>query len=111
MTMRVNPIFGFLGSGKTTLVRRILEERASIEPTAVIVNEFGDIGIDADIIAGDAVIASIDGTLVIMNLSDGKERWRYEISDEITSPAIVNGMILVGTDEGQVLAFGEKGRK
>jgi len=55
MTMRVNPIFGFLGSGKTTLVRRILEERASIEPTAVIVNEFGDIGIDADIIAGDAV--------------------------------------------------------
>jgi outer membrane protein assembly factor BamB len=63
------------------------------------------------VIAGDAVIASIDGTLVIMNLSDGKERWRYEISDEITSPAIVNGMILVGTDEGQVLAFGEKGRK
>ena len=55
MTMRVNPIFGFLGSGKTTLVRRILAERAATEPTAVIVNEFGDVGIDGDIIGSEAV--------------------------------------------------------
>ncbi len=53
--MRVNPILGFLGSGKTTLVRRILAERAATEPTAVIVNEFGDVGIDGDIIGGEAV--------------------------------------------------------
>jgi G3E family GTPase len=36
---------GFLGSGKTTLLNRLLREPALAE-TAVIINEFGDIGID-----------------------------------------------------------------
>ncbi len=53
--MRLNLIFGFLGSGKTTLVRRILTGRASSQPMAVIVNEFGDIGIDGDILEGNNV--------------------------------------------------------
>ena len=53
--MRLNLIFGFLGSGKTTLVRRILTERAGGQPTAVIVNEFGDVGIDGDILQGNNV--------------------------------------------------------
>lgn len=53
--MRLNLIFGFLGSGKTTLLRRILSERAGDQPTAVIVNEFGDVGIDGDILQGNNV--------------------------------------------------------
>ncbi len=53
--MRLNLIFGFLGSGKTTLVRRILCERAGNQSTAVIVNEFGDVGIDGDILKGNNV--------------------------------------------------------
>ena len=52
---RVNLLFGFLGSGKTTLVRRILHERGAERPTAVIVNEFGDVGVDGDVIAGSNV--------------------------------------------------------
>jgi G3E family GTPase len=40
---------GFLGAGKTTLVNRILSAPESGK-TAVIVNEFGDIGIDGDLI-------------------------------------------------------------
>ncbi len=50
--MRVNLLFGFLGSGKTTLVRRILAERAQRQPLAVIVNEFGEVGIDGAILEG-----------------------------------------------------------
>lgn len=53
--MRLNLIFGFLGSGKTTLVRRILTERAGSQAMAVIVNEFGDVGIDGDILEGNSV--------------------------------------------------------
>ena len=53
--MLVNPICGFLGSGKTTLMRRIIEERGSREPMAVIVNEFGDVGIDGAILSGQSV--------------------------------------------------------
>ncbi len=53
--MRVNLLFGFLGSGQTTLVRRLLSERGGDLPMAVIVNEFGDVGVDGDIIAGKNV--------------------------------------------------------
>lgn len=55
MTMRVNLLFGFLGSGKTTLVRRLLSERGRAVKTAVIVNEFGEVGVDGDILRGNAV--------------------------------------------------------
>lgn len=53
--MRVNLLFGFLGSGKTTLARHLLAERAPDVKTAVIVNEFGEVGIDGDILRGDNV--------------------------------------------------------
>ena len=42
-------ITGFLGAGKTTLVRHVLEN-ADGRRLAVIVNEFGDVGIDGDIL-------------------------------------------------------------
>jgi len=50
--VRLNMLFGFLGSGKTTLARRILTERSGGEKMAVIVNEFGDVGIDGTILEG-----------------------------------------------------------
>jgi G3E family GTPase len=53
--VRVNLLFGFLGSGKTTLVRRLLETRTSDRPMAVIVNEFGDVSIDGQILEGRSV--------------------------------------------------------
>ena len=42
-------VTGFLGSGKTTLVRNMLESAAGLR-IAVIVNEFGELGIDGDIL-------------------------------------------------------------
>jgi len=46
----VTVLTGFLGSGKTTLLNRLLRE-PDLQGTAVIVNEFGEIGIDHDLIA------------------------------------------------------------
>ena len=42
-------ITGFLGSGKTTLLARMLKH-ASMAKTAVIINEFGEIGLDHDLV-------------------------------------------------------------
>jgi G3E family GTPase len=53
--MRVNLLFGFLGSGKTTLAKHLLAQRDSDMKTAVIVNEFGEVGIDGDILRGSNV--------------------------------------------------------
>lgn len=49
----VTLLTGFLGSGKTTLVNRLLTERAQV-PMAVVVNEFGDVGIDGRLVVGSS---------------------------------------------------------
>jgi len=45
-----NIITGFLGSGKTTLIRHLLQHKPTHERWAVLVNEFGEIGIDASLL-------------------------------------------------------------
>ncbi len=47
----VTVLTGYLGAGKTTLLNRILTERHG-KRYAVIVNEFGEIGIDNDLVVG-----------------------------------------------------------
>ena len=41
---------GFLGAGKTTLLKRILAWESDLSDTVVLVNEFGDVGIDGDLL-------------------------------------------------------------
>jgi cobalamin biosynthesis protein CobW len=45
-------ITGFLGAGKTTLVRHVLAHAPKGKRIALIINEFGDLGVDKDILAG-----------------------------------------------------------
>src|SRR5262245_58274158 len=60
----VTLLVGFLGSGKTTLATRILSEQHD-QRIAVIVNEFGDVGIDGQLIVGvdDNVVELSNGCL------------------------------------------------
>ncbi len=48
----VNVITGFLGSGKTTLLQRLLRS-PSLQNTAVLVNELGEIGLDHHLLQND----------------------------------------------------------
>jgi G3E family GTPase len=49
--MIVDIVFGFLGAGKTTFITRVLKEWGLEEKTVVLVNEFGEVGIDGDLLA------------------------------------------------------------
>jgi G3E family GTPase len=56
---------GYLGSGKTTLVNRILANRQGIR-FAVIVNDIGEVNIDASLIQKGGVVGSKDDSLVAL---------------------------------------------
>ncbi|MEX3011603.1 GTP-binding protein [Hoeflea sp. TYP-13] len=60
----VSVLTGFLGSGKTTLLNRLLKD-PELRDTAVIINEFGDVGIDHLLVeqSSDGVIELSDGCL------------------------------------------------
>src|SRR6478609_9084184 len=60
----VTILTGFLGAGKSTLLNRILKDPA-MNDAAVIINEFGDVGIDHLLVesSGDAIIELSDGCL------------------------------------------------
>jgi G3E family GTPase len=56
---------GYLGSGKTTLLNRILLNRKGIR-FAVIVNDIGEVNIDAELIQKGGVVAQSDDNLVAL---------------------------------------------
>ncbi len=55
----VNLITGFLGSGKTSLLQRLLSDPA-LADTAVLINEFGEVGLDHHL------LERIDDTMVLL---------------------------------------------
>ena len=56
---------GYLGSGKTTLLNRILANKKGIK-FAVIVNDIGEVNIDADLIEKGGVVGQTDGSMVAL---------------------------------------------
>ncbi len=64
-TIPVLLLTGYLGSGKTTLVNKILTNGKGIK-FAVIVNDIGEVNIDADLIAKDGVVGRRDESLVAL---------------------------------------------
>lgn len=68
MTTKEIPVLlltGYLGSGKTTLVNHILSNKQGIK-FAVIVNDIGEVNIDADLIQKGGVVGKKDESLVAL---------------------------------------------
>lgn len=63
----VTIITGFLGSGKTSLIRNILQNNQG-RRIAVLVNEFGELGIDGELLKACQVCDEEDGPIVANNI-------------------------------------------
>lgn len=63
----VTVITGFLGAGKTTLVRHLLQNNQG-RRIAVLVNEFGEVGIDGDLLQSCQVCEDETGTPINSNI-------------------------------------------
>jgi G3E family GTPase len=75
-------VTGFLGSGKTTLIKRLLDKPEGAG-TAVVVNEFGEIGIDDALLrsSSDATVLLGNGCLCCNMRSDLQEALRSLFAD------------------------------
>lgn len=81
MPKEITIITGFLGAGKTTFLNKVLEAFSSTK-FAIIENEFGKIGIDADlIIKPDNSIYELSNGCLCCNLNDDL----YDILNELTT--------------------------
>jgi len=57
-----NIVMGFLGAGKTTAILNLLKQKPADEKWAVLVNEFGQVGIDGAVFAAsDAIVREVAG--------------------------------------------------
>ena len=85
-------VSGFLGAGKTTLVRHLLEEaQAQGVRTAVVSNEFGELGIDQALLgtqAGQSYV-ELEGGCVCCKLSDELVTTLQRIHEEVHPDRVV----------------------
>ena len=62
MKPKVHLFAGFLGTGKTTLLRHLMAEKPAAEQWLIVVNEFGEIGIDGAVLGDNGIpVAEIAG--------------------------------------------------
>jgi len=56
------------------------------------------------VVCGDTVVVgSFDGRLYGVSLAEGAERWAYDLGSPVTaSPAVSDGWIVIGTEDGTV---------
>jgi G3E family GTPase len=101
-------VTGFLGSGKTTLIRSLLA-RPEAANTAVVVNEFGEIGIDQTLLraSSDATVLLGNGCLCCTVRTDLQESLRALFAERATGAVPSFERVIIETsglaDPGPVL--------
>ncbi|WP_419838292.1 CobW family GTP-binding protein [Candidatus Poriferisodalis sp.] len=101
----VTVIGGYLGAGKTTLANHVL--RHSGERVAVIVNDFGEISIDEDlIVAADGDKLTLANGCICCTLADGFAAALMQVRSAGTAPARLLIEASGVADPAQVAAYG-----
>lgn len=98
MTVPVTILTGFLGSGKTTLVNRILREPMG-ERIAVIENEYGAVGVDAEFLAssGEETIIQLENGCLCCTVRGDLARALHELARQASEKRVEFERVLIET--------------
>ena len=88
--VKVDVISGFLGAGKTTLIKSLFKSRLKNEKTVLIENEFGEIGVDGAFLKDSGVeIKEINSGCICCSLVGDFSKSMCEIVDKFNPDRII----------------------
>ena len=87
---KIDIISGFLGAGKTTLIKKLLSEALTGEKVVLIENEFGEIGIDGGFLKDSGIeITEMNSGCICCSLVGDFEKSLAEVLDKFTPDRII----------------------
>ena len=90
MSIKIDVISGFLGAGKTTLIKKLFKNGFNNEKVVLIENEFGEIGIDGSFLKESGVdIKEINSGCICCSLVGDFKKSMKEIVDQYHPNRIV----------------------
>ncbi|MBU5438591.1 GTP-binding protein [Tissierella sp. MSJ-40] len=90
MKTKIDIISGFLGAGKTTLIKKLLEENFYDDKIVIIENEFGEIGIDGTLIKKSGLeIKEINSGCICCTLMGDFEKSIKEVLEKFVPNRII----------------------
>lgn len=78
--IKVIIVSGFLGSGKTTLIKKILKNQQQLKNVMLLENEFGEVGIDGQVLRNDIKVKEINSGCICCSLNGKLEDALDEIA-------------------------------
>jgi G3E family GTPase len=90
MKAKVDVFSGFLGAGKTTLIKKLINESLYKEKVVVIENEFGEIGIDGSILkSANIEVKEINAGCICCNISGDFKKAVKEVIEKYRPERII----------------------
>ncbi|MBU5311835.1 GTP-binding protein [Tissierella carlieri] len=90
MKIKIDIISGFLGAGKTTLIKEMISQKLYNEKVVIIENEFGEVGIDGELIRESGLeIKEINSGCICCSLTQDFEKSIEEIIEKINPERII----------------------
>lgn len=87
---KIDIISGFLGAGKTTLIKKLLSEALNGEKVVLIENEFGEIGIDGGFLKDSGIqITEMNSGCICCSLVGDFEKSLSEVLDKFSPDRII----------------------
>lgn len=105
--MIVDIVNGFLGSGKTTFIQNIIRQMVPLEKLVILVNEFGEIGIDGMLLARDhSEVVELTSGCVCCTLAADLGRQLLDIATRLKPDRVIIEPTGVATIQGLLSVVG-----